>query len=101
MRKTAGTVVAALPAASAARGALRPRRRMARGSGLLRRLDVRIERVMTDSGCGRVFKMFGAACVELGVRHVRSRPTRPRPTARPSGSASRHREWTYGLALDN
>lgn len=46
--------------------------------------------MITDSGCGRVFKMFGAACVELGVRHVRSRPTRPRPTARPSGSASRH-----------
>lgn len=59
-------------------------------------LGVRIDRVMTDNGCGYVSKAFRAACVELGLRHVRTRPYTPKT----NGKAERFvqtslREWAY------
>ena len=59
-------------------------------------LGVRIDRVMTDNGCGYVSRAFRAACLELGVRHVRTRPYTPKT----NGKAERFvqtslREWAY------
>lgn len=59
-------------------------------------LGVRIDRVMTDNGCGYVSKAFRAACVELGIRQVRTRPYTPKT----NGKAERFvqtslREWAY------
>ncbi len=59
-------------------------------------LSVRIDRVMTDNGSGYVSKAFRAACVELGIRHVRTRPYTPKT----NGKAERFvqtslREWAY------
>ena len=58
-------------------------------------LGIRIERVMTDNGSG--FKnRFRAACEELGIRHIRTRPYTPKT----NGKAERFvqtslREWAY------
>jgi transposase InsO family protein len=58
-------------------------------------LGVRIERVMTDNGTG--FKnTFKAACDELGIRHIKTRPYTPKT----NGKAERFvqtslREWAY------
>jgi transposase InsO family protein len=59
-------------------------------------LGVRIDRVMTDNGCGYVSRAFRAACLELGIRHVRTRPYTPKT----NGKAERFvqtslREWAY------
>ena len=48
-------------------------------------LGVRIERVMTDNGAGYK-NTFRAACEELGIRHIKTRPYTPQPTARPNAS---------------
>ena len=58
-------------------------------------LGVRIQRVMTDNGKG--FKnAFAAACEELGIRHIKTRPYTPKT----NGKAERFvqtslREWAY------
>ena len=58
-------------------------------------LGVRIQRVMTDNGKG--FKnAFKAACDELGIRHIKTRPYTPKT----NGKAERFvqtslREWAY------
>jgi transposase InsO family protein len=58
-------------------------------------LGVRIQRVMTDNGKG--FKsVFKAACNELGIRHIKTRPYTPKT----NGKAERFvqtslREWAY------
>ena len=59
-------------------------------------LSVQIDRVMTDNGTGYRSKAFKAACTELAVRHVRTRPYTPRT----NGKAERFvqtslREWAY------
>jgi transposase InsO family protein len=58
-------------------------------------IGVRIERVMTDNGAGYK-NAFRAACDELGIRHVRTRPYTPKT----NGKAERFvqtslREWAY------
>ncbi len=58
---------------------------------------VRIERVMTDNGSPYVSTVHAIACRELGLRHLRTRPYRPRT----NGKAERFiqtmlREWAYG-----
>jgi transposase InsO family protein len=58
---------------------------------------VRIERVMTDNGSPYVSAVHALACRELGLRHLRTRPYRPRT----NGKAERFiqtmlREWAYG-----
>jgi transposase InsO family protein len=58
---------------------------------------IRIERVMTDNGSAYVSYAHRRALAELGLRHLRTRPYRPRT----NGKAERFiqtllREWAYG-----
>jgi transposase InsO family protein len=58
---------------------------------------VGVERVMTDNGSPYVSTVHAATCRELGIRHLRTRPYRPRT----NGKAERFiqtmlREWAYG-----
>jgi len=58
-------------------------------------LGVRIERVMTDNGTGYK-NTFKAACDELGIRHLKTKPYTPKT----NGKAERFvqtslREWAY------
>jgi transposase InsO family protein len=60
------------------------------------RLDVTVERVLTDNGSGYVSRQFGATCADLGIRHKRTRPYTPRT----NGKVERFiqtmlREWVY------
>jgi transposase InsO family protein len=57
---------------------------------------VRIERVLTDNGPGYLSKAFAAACAGHQIRHLRTRPYRPRT----NGKAERFiqtllRDWAY------
>jgi transposase InsO family protein len=59
-------------------------------------LGVRIDRVMTDNGTGYRSKVFVQTCLELGIKHVRTRPYTPKT----NGKAERFvqtslREWAY------
>lgn len=65
------------------------------------RLGVRIDRVMTDNGVGYK-KIFDAACGELGLRHIRTRPYTPKT----NGKAERFvqtslREWAYARPYES
>jgi transposase InsO family protein len=58
---------------------------------------VKVERVMTDNGSPYVSHLHAQACRELQLRHLRTRPYRPRT----NGKAERfiqtlQREWAYG-----
>jgi transposase InsO family protein len=58
---------------------------------------VRIERLMTDNGSAYVSSAHAACCSELGLRHLRTQPYRPRT----NGKAERFiqtiaNEWAYG-----
>ena len=60
-------------------------------------LGVQVERVMTDNGSAYISVAHAAACRELGLRHLRTRPYRPRT----NGKAERfiqtlQNEWAYG-----
>jgi transposase InsO family protein len=60
------------------------------------RLGVTVERVMTDNGSAYVSKRFARTIQAAGVRHLRTRPFRPRT----NGKAERFiqtslREWAY------
>ena len=64
-----------------------------------RALGIRVERVMTDNGSCYISKAFKAACAELGIRHIRTKPYTPKT----NGKAERFiqsslREWAYGRA---
>ena len=64
------------------------------------RIDV--QRVMSDNGSPYVSKVHATACRELGIRHLRTRPYRPRT----NGKAERFiqtllREWAYGRIYAN
>ena len=57
---------------------------------------VRVERVLTDNGPGYRSTLHAQACRELGIRHLRTRPYRPRT----NGKAERFiqtllRDWAY------
>jgi transposase InsO family protein len=57
---------------------------------------IRVQRVMTDNGPGYCSKLHAATCAELEIRHLRTRPYRPRT----NGKAERFiqtllREWAY------
>jgi transposase InsO family protein len=63
---------------------------------------VEIERVMTDNGSCYVSRAHADACRSLGLRHLRTRPYRPRT----NGKAERfiqtlQNEWAYGRAYTN
>ena len=58
---------------------------------------IRVERVMTDSGSAYVSIIHALACKTLGVKHLRTRPYRPRT----NGKAERFIRtllagWAYG-----
>lgn len=60
-------------------------------------LGVRIQRVMTDNGAPYVSAVHALACRRLGIRHLRTRPYRPRT----NGKAERFIRtmlggWAYG-----
>jgi transposase InsO family protein len=62
----------------------------------LRQQGIRSQRVMTDNGSGYIARDFAAACHDLGLRHLRTRPYTPRT----NGKAERFiqtllREWAY------
>jgi transposase InsO family protein len=68
-----------------------------RGVAWFAERGVRVERVMTDNGSPYVSTVHAIACRELGLRHLRTRPYRPRT----NGKAERFiqtmlREWAYG-----
>ena len=49
--------------------------------------DIAVESVMTNNGSGYVAESFRRLLQRLRIRHLRTRPIRPRPTARPSASS--------------
>lgn len=51
---------------------------LARASAWFAARQIRLERVMTDNGSGFVSKAFARLQVELGTRHIRTRPYTPR-----------------------
>jgi transposase InsO family protein len=62
---------------------------------------VRVERVMSDNGSGYVSHAFAAACTRHKIRHLRTRPYRPRT----NGKAERFiqtllREWAYAVRYE-
>ena len=70
-----------------------------RASGWFSQLGVRIERVMTDNAFAHTSPAYRAALRELGARHLRTRPYRPRT----NGKGERLiqtclREWAYRRA---
>jgi Integrase core domain/leucine-zipper of insertion element IS481 len=65
-----------------------------RALAFYRRHGVEAERVMTDNGSAYRSAVHAIACRALGIRHLRTRPYRRRPTARPSASSARC--WVAG-----
>ena len=64
-----------------------------------RRRGIRVQRVMTDNGAAYRSTAFRAACQELGIRHLRTKPYTPRT----NGKAERFiqtalREWACASA---
>ncbi len=62
-------------------------------------MGVRVARVMTDNGSCYKSRAFRAACAELGLKHIRTKPYTPRT----NGKAERFiqtalREWAYARA---
>jgi transposase InsO family protein len=62
---------------------------------------VRVERVLSDNGSGYRSHAFAAACAQQGIRHLRTRPYRPRT----NGKAERFiqtllREWAYAVRYE-
>jgi transposase InsO family protein len=69
---------------------------MRRALAWFRERGVNVERVMTDNGPAYISHAHAAACRELGLRHLRTRPYRPRT----NGKAERFiqtllHEWAY------
>jgi transposase InsO family protein len=63
---------------------------------------IRVERVMTDNGSAYRSDAHRVACIELGLRHLRTRAYRPQT----NGKAERFiqtmlREWAYGRIYAN
>jgi transposase InsO family protein len=57
---------------------------------------VRIERVITDNGCGYLSRLLNAACVDLGLRHIRTRPYTPKTNGKVQRFVQTSlREWAY------
>ena len=75
---------------------------LARAVGWYRARGIRVEGVMTDNGNAYRSSLFALACRRLGLRHLRTRPYRPRT----NGKAERFiqtllREWAYGRLYRN
>jgi transposase InsO family protein len=71
-----------------------------RALGFFANHGVSVQRVMTDNGSPYVSHVHAIACQELGLRHLRTQPYRPRT----NGKAERFiqtllREWAYGAVF--
>jgi transposase InsO family protein len=67
-----------------------------RGLAFFKEHGIRVERVMSDNGCGYISRAHAIACRALGIRHTRIRPGRPQT----NGKAERFiqtllDEWAY------
>lgn len=67
-----------------------------------RSMSIEPRRVLSDNGTNYRSKVFRAACLALGVRHLRTQPYTPRT----NGKAERFiqtllREWAYVVPYDN
>ena len=65
------------------------------------KLDITVERVMTDNGSCYKSRAFARACKRLGLKHIRTRPYTPKT----NGKAERFiqtalREWAYAKAYE-
>jgi transposase InsO family protein len=65
------------------------------------RLGITVARVMTDNGSCDTSRAFAAACKDLKLKHIRTRPCTPKT----NGKAERFirtalREWAYAQACD-
>jgi hypothetical protein len=49
---------------------------------------ITVERLITDNGSAYRSTLHAIACRTLGIRHLRTRPYRPRPTAKPNASTA-------------
>jgi transposase InsO family protein len=63
---------------------------------------VKVQRVMTDNGVGYRSNVHAAACADMEIRHIRTRPYRPRT----NGKAERfiktlQAEWAYAVSYQN
>jgi len=67
---------------------------LGRAVRFFRRHGIRVERVLTDNGSAYRSTIHALACRILGLKHLRTRPYRPRPTARRSDSSARC--WAAG-----
>jgi hypothetical protein len=56
-----------------------------RAKAFFERHGITVERVLTDNGSPYVSTVHAVACRALGLKHLRTRPTDRRPTAKPSG----------------
>lgn len=64
-------------------------------------LGVRIDRVMTDNGSGYK-NAFRAACVELGIRHLRTKPYTPKTNGKVERFVQTSlREWAYARPYES
>ena len=73
-----------------------------RAIGFFAAHGITVERVMTDNGTGYRSKAHRAATAQLGIRHLRTQPYRPRT----NGKAERfiqtlQREWAYAIAYES
>ena len=64
--------------------------------------SIQVQRVMTDNGSAYCSHLHASVCADLGIRHVRTRPHRPRT----NGKAERFiqtllREWAYAVSYQN
>lgn len=67
--------------------------------GRYRQMGIVVKRIMTDNGPCYVSRLFRAACRDLGLKHIRTRPYTPRT----NGKAERFirtalKEWAYAVA---
>ncbi len=65
-------------------------------------MGIAVERVMTDDGSCYRSRLHATACRELGIRHLRTQPYRPRT----NGKAERFiqtltNRWAYGAIYAN
>jgi transposase InsO family protein len=67
--------------------------------GFYRQHGIQVQAIMSDNGSAYVAAAFAIACRRLGIRHLRTRPYRPRT----NGKAERFirtmlAEWAHGIA---
>lgn len=73
-----------------------------RAIGYFKSFGITVQAVMTDNGTGYRSKVHRAGVVELGIKHLRTQPYRPRT----NGKAERfiqtlQREWAYAISYES